>query len=60
MARMKGDRTRVSAANPDHTSVRTTIPAFVARRMGLTVGSVLDWEIDKVDGVWVATIRGFD
>ena len=57
MTRMSGDRTRVSAANPDNISVRTTIPAFIARRMGLNVGSVLDWDLDKVDGVWVATIR---
>lgn len=54
---MSGDRTRVSAANPGNVSVRTTIPAFIARRMDLKVGSVLDWSLDKVDGVWLATIR---
>ena len=57
MGRMSGDRTRVSSANPDNASVRTTIPAFIAKKLGLAAGSVLDWDLDKVDGVWVATIR---
>ena len=49
--------TSVSAAGVGNASVRTTIPAFIAKTMGLSVGSVLDWKLDKTDGVWVATIR---
>lgn len=57
MTRMVGDKSRVSAAKSGHISVRTTIPAHIARKMELRVGSTVEWDLDKVNGQWVATIR---
>ena len=57
MARMDSDRSKVSAARPESISIRTTIPAFIAKQMRLKVGDILEWELDKTDNIWIATIR---
>ena len=49
-------RSAVSTARPGTTSVRTTIPAFVAKKLGLASGDILEWDLDKTDGQWVATM----
>lgn len=56
MTRMDSHQSKVSAARPESISKRTTIPAFVAKQMDLSVGDVLDWKIDKIEGRWVAVI----
>ena len=57
MGRMKPNQSMVSKAKPDSISVRTTIPAFIAKQMKFEVGDILDWELDKVDKNWIVTIK---
>ena len=57
MSRMRVGRSRISAARTGHISVRTTIPMHIANKMELLVGSTIEWDLDKVDGSWIATIR---
>ena len=57
MARVGSNQSKVSVARPKSISVRTTIPAFIAKKMDLGIGDTLDWDLDKTDGEWIATIR---
>lgn len=41
----------------DSVSVRTTIPKYVAKKLGFEPGTHLKWDVDKIDGRWVATIE---
>ncbi|MDE0267396.1 MAG: hypothetical protein OXK17_10385 [Thaumarchaeota archaeon] len=54
MVRTPSNQTKVSRAKPETTSVRTTIPAHIAAKLDLNVGDDLDWDIDKINGKWVA------
>lgn len=56
MGRVGGTETIVGLATAESRSMRTTIPAFVVKQMGLIEGDHLDWELDKNDGTWSATI----
>ncbi len=38
-------------------SVRTTIPKHIARKLGLEPSVHVVWDLDKVDGEWMATMR---
>ena len=38
-------------------SVRTTIPKHIARKLGLEPSVRVVWDLDKVDGEWVAVVR---
>lgn len=49
--------TKVSVAVPNSPSVKTTIPAHVAAQLKLQSKDSVRWELDKVDGVWIAIIR---
>ena len=57
MVKIGSNQSKVSAARPESISVRTTIPTFIAKKMGLDVGNTLEWDLDKTDGEWIATIR---
>ena len=57
MARIQDGRTSVSIARKATVSLRTTIPTNITRKLDLTAKDQLEWDLDKVDGVWVATIR---
>ena len=57
MARMLPNQSTVSKAKSDSTSVRTTIPIFIAKQMGLEIGDVLDWKLDKKSNRWIVTIE---
>ena len=57
MARIKEGLTSVSVARSKTVSLRTTIPAHVAKRLGLTAKDQLDWNLDKVGDKWVAVIE---
>lgn len=57
MARIQEGRTSVSIARKATVSLRTTIPAHITKKLDLTAKDQLDWDVDKVDGVWIATIR---
>lgn len=56
MARMNSDESTVSQARPESISMRTTIPAFIAKKLNLEVGDVLSWDIDRAGTGWVAKI----
>ena len=57
MARIKEGQTAVSIARAATVSLRTTIPAHITKQLGLSAKDRLDWDLDKVDGEWVATIH---
>ncbi len=57
MGRLASRQTKVAKAKPETTSVRTTIPAHIADKLGLDAGDTLDRDLDKIDGVWVAVFR---
>ncbi|MCY4491810.1 MAG: hypothetical protein OXC46_10210 [Thaumarchaeota archaeon] len=57
MARMNSSQSKVAAARPESISMRTTIPTFLAKKMNLDIGDTLNWDLDKIDGEWVMTIR---
>ena len=57
MARMDSNQSKVSAARPESISMRTTIPAFIAKQMRLNVGDILQWDLDKTNNIWITTIR---
>ena len=57
MARFGPNETVASLAVSRSSSLRTTIPAHIVQKLGLEHGGHLDWDIDKVGGEWVATIR---
>jgi len=42
-----GQKSTVAKASSNSTSVRATIPEEIAKEMQLSVGDVLDWEIEK-------------
>ena len=60
MARMNGTETIVASATSKSKSLRTTIPVFVVKQVGLEEGDHLDWELDKEGETWIATIRKKD
>ena len=57
MARMAENQTKVTSAKPETISVRTTIPNFVAKTVGIRSGDTLDWSIDKKGKTWEITIK---
>ena len=57
MARMSAGESKVAAARPESISLRTTIPAFIAKQMKLSVGDTLDWDLDKNNDKWFATVQ---
>lgn len=46
----------VGLATAESRSMRTTIPVFVVKQMGLNEGDRLEWTLDKNGGMWSATI----
>ena len=60
MGRMRSDETKASAARSASISMRTTIPAHVVSQLKIEVGDTLKWEIDKVEGQWIAKLTKVD
>lgn len=56
MGRLSGTETVVVLASSKSTSLRSTIPTFVAVQMGLEDGDRLVWGLDKRGDTWHATI----
>ena len=50
---MLSNETRVTGASPESISIRTTIPLFVAKQIGLNVGDTLEWSLDKDGEKWI-------
>ena len=42
--------TKLAKANPQSTSIRTTVPNAVVQQLNLEVGDRLDWDIRSEDG----------
>lgn len=57
MGKLESDETVVALAVRESVSVRSTIPKHVAKKLGLDPGTHLKWDVDKIDGEWVAIIR---
>lgn len=38
-------------------SVRTPVPRFIAKKMQLGRGDIMEWSLERVDGAWVGTMR---
>ena len=57
MARLEVNETRVSLAVSNSQSLRTTIPIHIAKKMGLSVGDSITWDLDKVSNRWIGTIQ---
>jgi bifunctional DNA-binding transcriptional regulator/antitoxin component of YhaV-PrlF toxin-antitoxin module len=51
------ERTKVVVAQPKSLSLRTTIPAGIARQFGIGAGSELGWEIEARDNRLVIVVR---
>lgn len=49
--------TKINKASSTHPQIRTTIPSAIASQMKLKNGDTIDWELDKIDGVWIAIIK---
>jgi len=56
MARMDGTETIVTYATSKSQSLRTTIPVFVVKQLGLEERDHLDWKVDKDGKTWMAVI----
>lgn len=56
MGRMKTNESKVSVAQSQSVSLRTTIPSNIAEQLGLNAGDTLRWKTDKVEGNWIAVI----
>ncbi len=52
-----GHKSTVARASTNSPSVRATIPEDIAKEMQLSVGDVLDWEIEIRKGRKVAIVR---
>lgn len=57
MGKLASDETIVALAVRESKSVRTTIPKHIATKLGLVQGVHLKWDIDKIEGRWVAVIQ---
>ncbi len=51
------ERTKVVIAQPRSQSLRTTIPASIARTLGIEEGSELGWELQARDNRFVLEVR---
>lgn len=49
--------TVIALAVSQSKSVRTTIPKYIARKLGLKPGVRVVWDLDKTGNKWVATIE---
>ena len=49
--------TSLSLAVEKSSTLRTTVSASVADKLGLKKGDQVKWDFDKVDGEWFATVR---
>ncbi|RNJ79781.1 MAG: AbrB family transcriptional regulator [Nitrosopumilus sp. B06] len=50
------ETTKLTPANISK-SLRTTIPIQIIRQMKLETGDRIEWDLDKVGNMWIATIR---
>ncbi len=57
MGRLESDETILALAVSRSNSLRTTIPRHIVKKLNLSKGDAVRWDIDKTtNGKWVATI----
>lgn len=58
MARLETNETKLTLAVSRSSSLRTTVPMNIVKKLGLSEGDLVTWDMDKVDDkTWIATIR---
>lgn len=57
MARLATNETKLTLAVSKSDSLRTTVPMNIAKKLGLKEGDHLTWDVDKISGDWIATVK---
>ena len=57
MARLETNETKLTLAVSRSNSLRTTVPMNIVKKLGLNEGDHVEWDIDKINGQWMASIR---
>ena len=57
MARLETNETKLTLAVSRSSSLRTTVPMNIVKKLGLNEGDHVTWDIDKIDGRWMATVK---
>lgn len=57
MARMKNNETVMTLAVSNSDSLRTTVPIHIVKKLKLEKGVHVEWDLDKVNNKWVATVQ---
>lgn len=56
MGRMETNKSMVVIGQSKSASLRTTIPANIAKQLNLTAGDTLDWSLDKNGNTWMVKV----
>ena len=57
MGKLETNETVLHLAVSRSNSLRTTIPLHIAKKLGLSQGDHLEWDIDKVNNSWIMIIK---
>lgn len=49
-------KTKLTKANTNSPSLRTTVPSVIVKLLGLQSGSCLNWELDKENNRWIVLV----
>lgn len=52
-----GQKTKLSKANVESKSLRTTVPTGIVQQLGLKVGDELSWKLDKKNDEWCIIVK---
>lgn len=50
-------KTKLTKANSNGPSLRTTVPATIVRKLELKEGSCINWELDKEQERWIVKVE---
>ena len=58
MTRLSDNETVLTLAVSKSKSLRTTVPIHIIRKLGVSQGDHVTWDLDKTDnGEWIAVMR---
>ena len=57
MARLETNETKLTLAVSRSNSLRTTVPMNIVKKLGLSEGDHVTWDMDKINNEWIAIIR---
>ena len=60
MARLETNETKLTLAVSRSSSLRTTIPMNIVKKLGLNEGDRVIWDIDKVEDIWITSLKKKD